>query len=539
MANVLRMEKRILVQQLLDLGWSYRKIQAETGIRRETVARYDPDHPKNRTTGSEELTGPAKVPTDRSGEKRPNCPPGCDGSEPDSDCLADESYSLNTGKIHRKPTCTSLAAVHDKLIQRKLSQGLTAKRIYQDLASEEGFAGGYDSVKRYVRKLKAKQPRVFARIHSLPGQEAQIDFGQGAPTLKDGRWVRPWFFKMVLSYSRHSYEEVVWKQDIESFIRCHQHAFQSFGGVPRLVRLDNLKAGVLVVHLYEPELNPVYAAFARHAGFVPLPCLPGRPEHKGKTESGVGYTKNNALKGCKFPSLEAQNQHLRHWNRSWARTRIHGTTKKQVWALFAQFERPALGPLPQKPFGFFKMGRRTVHQDGHIEVDRAYYSVPHRLMGRTLTIHYNTLWVKAFWGSERVAFHRKVEPGRFKTEKTHLPVGKSLSAEEFTQRLLDRCGQIGPQCRLWALSALKVRQQLALRPIQGVLHLSQKYTADKIDWACAQAINMGSLRYHTVKLFSEGDQPTPQNGSELLSQHDLIRSLHEYGDYVQALAQQT
>jgi len=535
MANVLKMEKQILVQQLLDLGWSYRRIQAETGIRRETVAKYDPDHPNDRTTASK----PAKVPTDPSAGKRLNCLPGCDGQKPDSECSADESSAVPTGNILRKPTRTSLAAVHDKLIQQKLSQGLTAKRIYQDLVSEQGFRGSYDSVKRYVRKLVAKHPRVFARIHSLPGEEAQVDFGKGAPTLKDGRWVRPWLFKMVLSYSRHSYEEVVWKQDIESFIRCHQHAFQSFGGVPRLVRLDNLKAGVLVAHLYVPELNPVYAAFARHAGFVPLPCLPRRPEHKGKTESGVGYTKNNALKACKFHSLEAQNEHLRRWNRSWARTRIHGTTKKQVWALFTQVERPALQPLPERPFGLFKVARRTMHRDGHIEVDRAYYSVPHRFVGQTLTVHYNTVWVKAFSGSQRVAFHRKVEPGRFKTEKAHLPAEKSLSAEEFTQRLLERCGQIGPQCRLWALKALKVRRQLALRPIQGVLRLGQKYSADKVNQACAQAMKMGSLRYHTIRLFCDQEQPTLGNGPELLCQHDLIRSLHEYGDYLEALAQQT
>ena len=178
------------------------------------------------------------------------------------------------------------------------------------------------------------------------------------------------------------------------------------------------------------------------------------------------------MNACKFHSLEAQNHHPRGWNRSWARTRIHGTTKKQVWALFTQVERPALQPLPQKPFGLFKVGKRTVHRHGYIEVDRAYYSVPHRFVEQTLTVHYNTVWVKGFWGSQRVAFHRKVEPGRFKTEKAHLPAEKSLSAEEFTQRLPDRCGQTGPQCRLWALKALRVRRQLALRPIQGVLRLN-------------------------------------------------------------------
>ena len=119
---------------------------------------------------------------------------------------------------------------------------------------EEGFEHSYDSVKRYVRRLKKKVPEVFARLHTAPGEEAQVDFGEGAPTLKNGRYKRPWLFKIVLSHSRHSYEEVVWGQDVETFIRCHERAFDALGGVPRIVILHNLKSGVLKANLYEPDL---------------------------------------------------------------------------------------------------------------------------------------------------------------------------------------------------------------------------------------------------------------------------------------------
>ena len=179
----------------------------------------------------------------------------------------------------KKPTRTSEAQAHDAVIREKVKQELSAERIYQDLVVEYAYPHSYDSVKRYVRKLKAKTPKLFARIHTAAGEEAQVDFGKGAPTEKSGRYHRPWLFKLVLSYSRHSYEEVVWHQDVESFIRCHVRAFHAFGGVPKLIRLDNLKAGVLKAHLYEPELNPLYAAFAKQAGFSSLPCLPGKPEH--------------------------------------------------------------------------------------------------------------------------------------------------------------------------------------------------------------------------------------------------------------------
>jgi len=443
-------------------------------------------------------------------QKRPKCPPT------------------------RRPTRQSSAVPYHDFICQRLEIGLTAQRIYQDLIAEHDFTSSYDSVKRYVRKLKKTQPRVYVRIHTAAGEEAQVDFGTGAPTLKNGRYKRPWLFKMVLSYSRHAYEEVVWHQDVETFIRCHERAFAFFGGVPKLIRLDNLKSGVLKAHLYEPTLNPVYAEFAKHTGFVPLPCLPGKPEHKGKTESGVGYTQNNALKGLKFDSLEAQNTHLRHWNKTWARTRVHGTTKKQVWQLFVEKERSELQTLPEKPFQFFKIGQRKVHPDGHIEVGRAYYSAPHHCVGKILSVHFNNLWVKVFDGSERVAFHRTAQPGRFQTEKHHLPAHKTLTSEQFKNKLVSQAATIGPHCKLWALKAIKERDRLALRPIQGVLRLQDKYAPEQLDWACRQALKLNSVRYTTVKALCE-DQPQAHQQLELLQQHEIIRALDGYQTYLNTL----
>ena len=500
MANVLKMEKQILIRQLLALGWSYRRIQDETGIRRETVAKYDP----RRQGETPRSSKPANVPTDPS-----NCPP------------------INFPS-------RSHAAIHDQIIRKKLTQGLHAKRIYQDLVTEYDYPHSYDSVKRYVRSIKKKTPKAYARIHTPPAYEAQVDFGQGAPTLKNGKYVKPWLFKMVLSFSRHSYEEVVWHQDVETFIRCHERAFESFGGVPEIIRIDNLKSGVLKANLYDPEHNPVYAAFAKHAGFVPLPCLPRKPEHKGKVESGIGYTQENALKGTKFQSLEEQNAYLRGWNRTWARTRIHGTTKKQVWVLF-QSERHALKPLPEKHFPYFKIASRSVHPDGHIEVERAYYSIPHRYIGQRVIVHYNSLWVKAFVKNIRIAFHRKISPGRFRTNRDHLPENKSLTAEEYKQRLLAKAGQIGPDCLRWANMALKTRDQLAFRAIQGVVRLTAKYSHQVINRACKEASAMGRFRYHTIKLLCDDNLQTHHYGPELTQEHEIIRSMKDYQDLFNAI----
>ncbi|MFH2053288.1 MAG: integrase core domain-containing protein [bacterium] len=126
-------------------------------------------------------------------------------------------------------------------------------------------------------------------------------------------------------------EEGVWDQKLETFLRLHEIAFEDFGGVPQIVRQDNLKAAVVRACLYDPNSKDVDAAFARHWGFTPLPIRPRTPQENGKQERSGGYVKDNALKGRRFDSLQEQNEFLKWWNRTVARLRIHGTTRQQVW----------------------------------------------------------------------------------------------------------------------------------------------------------------------------------------------------------------
>jgi len=490
------MEKQHQIRALLELGWTYRAIERETGIRRETISGYD--HRKA-----------AKVPTE-DGLKPANCP----------------------------PSSRSSAAEYRTSIEDGLKQGHSAQRIYQDIKVQWKADVSYDAVKRFCRILKKKEPQVYARIHSAPGEEAQVDFGLGAPTFNGKIYRRPYLFKMVLSYSRHSYEEVVWHQDVETFIRCHERAFQAFGGVPKTIRLDNLKSGVLSANLFEPVLNPTYQQFSEHSGFVAIPCLPRKPEHKGKVEAGVKYTQDNALKGCRFESLEQQNGHLRHWNRTWARRRIHGTTKQQVQKMFSE-ERDRLKTLPPGEFEYFKIGTRTVHADGHIEVARAYYSVPHQYLGRRVTVHFNSKWVKILGplsdSLEPIAFHRTIIPGRFRTESQHLPHKKTFSIVSYTRYLIEKCGHIGPDCEKWAHFILEERQQRAFRPIQGILSLKKKYGNLRVNQACENAIKLNAFHYHTVKSLCEDSlEDEPQR--ELIQDHELIRSTSEYSAYLNNLS---
>ena len=336
MGNSLKMEKQQQIQALATLGWPDRAISRATGIYRGTISKY-----------RKEFQNQPKVPIESSPPLSENPP----------EVPADLPPLPTTNSSQIQPYTQN---IRDALLQK-----LTAQHIYQDLVEEHGYTGSYDAVKRYARKLRKKVRGFTDRLEHLPGKEAQVDFGKSTcRILIDNKWKRVWFFKMTLSCSKHSYEELVEKQDLETFLQCHEHAFAFFGGVPEIVTIDNLKAGVIEASIFDPILNETYLKFATHWGFAANPCMPFRPEHKGVVERDVSYTKHNALDGRRFDGLEEANAFLRHWNKRWARTRIHGTTRCQVWKLFCDIERPRLRPVAEKPFEFFNICVRKVDVNG-------------------------------------------------------------------------------------------------------------------------------------------------------------------------------
>jgi len=344
MGNVLGMEKIQQIQVLAKLGWSDRAIGSQMEVDRGTVGKYrglSQSPPEVPADPPLEGQNPPEVPADSAlgTEQNPPKVPTDFGPLP------------STNSVQLRP--------HMERVRAKFLQQLTAQRIYQDLVEEHGYQGSYDSVKRYVKKVRKKLRRYWQHLPHPPGREAQVDFGKSpCKVLVNGRYRHVWLFKMTLSCSKHSYEELVLRQDIETFIRCHEHAFAAWGGVPEIITLDNLKSGVLQASLYDPLLNQVYQAFCAHWCVAANPCAPRRPQHKGVVERDVGYTKGNALAGRRFESLEEGNRFLGHWNKHWARTRIHGTTKCQVWKMFCEVEQPRLRALAATPFVYFAVAKR-------------------------------------------------------------------------------------------------------------------------------------------------------------------------------------
>jgi len=428
------------------------------------------------------------------------------------------------------------------IIVAKLDQGLTAKRIHQDLAQEHGFEAKYHSVRRFVGRLQRTRPLPFRRMECEPGEEAQIDFGTGAPVIMPdakastpvakGRRKRTHVFRIVLSHSRKGYSESVFRQTTEEFIRCIENAFQHFGGVPKTLVIDNLKAAVTKADWFDPDLNPKIQAFCEHYGTVILPTKPRTPRHKGKIERGVDYVQENGLKGHQFASLADQNRHLLDWETSVADTRIHGTTRKQVGKVFTEVERPALLPLPVTRFPSFHEAERTVHRDGHVEVDRAYYSVPPEHVAREVWVRWDSRIVRIFNAQmEQIAVHVKHEPGRFSTQSPHIASEKISGVERGAAWLLDKASLIGFETQRWAEAMINQRGIQGVRVLQGLLSLTHKHPCDLIDKACQIAQTHGEYRLRTIRQLIKREEPQ-QEQFEFIQEHPIIRSLSDYEDLV-------
>ena len=193
---------------------------------------------------------------------------------------------------------------------------------------------------------------------------------------------------LTLGYSRKCVRLLTFQSSTRIWAELHERAFRRLGGAVKIVVPDNLGEGVLKPDIYDATLNPLYRDVLAHYGAVAVPCRVADPDRKGKVESGVGHAQKTPLKGQRFESLEEAQTYLDKWEERWADTRIHGTTKRQVSAMFAE-EKPALLPLPLEPFRYYQYGERTVHLDGCVEVEAAYYSAPPGWIGRPVQVQWD------------------------------------------------------------------------------------------------------------------------------------------------------
>ncbi len=512
--------QRATVYTLLERGSTQREIARITGIDRKTVRSYQRRRQAEQSNSPGVATGPDAMAAHVAAQIPPPWPPA--------------------------PTsvAASLCEPYRDFIEAQLRLKRNATAIYQDLVDVHGFAGQYNSVKRFVARLRHKEPEQFDRLSFLPAEEMQVDYGEGAPTRVPGsnRYRKPRLFVATLRYSRASFRHVVWKSSQQVWAELHERAFRHFGGCPQYVVLDNLKEGVIKPDLYEPELNPVYAATLAHYGVVADPARVRDPNRKGTVEHAIGHTQATALKGRRFESIEEQNTFLAQWEKNWAAKRIHGTERRQVQAMFAE-ERPHLKALPLLGMQYFEEVQRTVCDDSCVRVEHSSYAARPAVIGSKVRVRIFAQRIQIFdlQTGTLLRSHPKAErPGTVVLPQDE----RVFNPSRETRLILRQAGQIGEHAARLCQLLFAIEGRVGQRKLWGIVGLVRRYPAHCVNAACAQALEQGIYSFKRVQALTEalfadaleaietqagGEHVTPTTAT-LTQQHELIRDADEYGD---------
>jgi transposase len=517
MSNVLSEEKKQQVIALGKLGWPLRRIEQATGVRRETAGAYLKAAGIGvRPPGAWGRRAPAKPANEVTTDSA--------DSKPANELTTDFSPPISPPTGNRR--VASACEPFREWIEQGLRRGRNAMAIWQDLVSDRGFPHGYQTVKRFVHKLRGStEPQAVGIIQTVAGEEAQVDYGSG-PMVRDpqsGKYRRTRLFVLTLGYSRKSVRLLVWRSSSRVWAELHEQAFRRLGGCPRLVVLDNLREGVIVADIYDPTLNPLRDVLA-HYGVVAMPCRIQDPDRKGKVEAGVGHAQKTPLKGLRFESLEKAQAYLDRWEERWADTRIHGTTKRQVAVMFAE-EKPSLLKLPLEPFRYYQYGERVVHLDGCVEVEAAYYGLPPGWIGRLVKVQWDGLHVRILHPgtNQLLREHLRQKRGWYRVKSEDYPKRMPFS----TEQLLRRAGHAGNQIGVLCVAIYQRQGEAGIRRMLGILSLAKKYGTAALEDACAAALEIGVPEYRFVRRYLE------RRPQLTLRQVDpLIRELTEYRDFI-------
>ncbi len=397
----------------------------------------------------------------------------------------DYSYNRSSKLDKYKEEITSL-----------VKKGLSAKRIYEDICETKKVKISYSAINRYVSKIKKSLgSEYFFVLHSQAGEEMQVDFGYVG--MIEGK--KAWVFVATLSYSRYMYATIVYSQSVPNFIKSHIKAFEYFGGVPKKVKIDNLKSAVLNNKFYEVQYQYEYHRFSKQYGFEITPCKVRAPQEKGKVESGVKYIKSSFLKAREFKNIDEANNRLQEWLNNKANKRVHGTTRKIPLELFKDQEKDLLKALPASKEEFITSSyyKRKVHKKiSHVFYEYVYYSVPYKYAGCEVIVYDDSKLLRFVYKGKEIAIHQKEsKKGVYVTSKEHCPIDDINNnkkedlilkkAHEYTQTFLSLVKENSP----------KSYRKIA----KGVESLIKEYGYDIIELCSKRALKYGNISYKEIK----------------------------------------
>jgi transposase len=371
------------------------------------------------------------------------------------------------------------------------------------------FPGSLSAVKRMCARLSRERgiapDEVAIPVETEPGHIAQVDFTYVGKLYDPEQGVlrKSWLFLMSLGHSRHMYCQLVFDQKVETWIRLHVEAFESFGGVPRVIVPDNLKAAVIRAAFAvddEPAVHRTYRELARHYGFQVDPTPPRSPEKKGKVESNAKYVKGNFFAPREPSDIVRARVDLQLWVREIAGQRVHGTTGRRPLEVFELEERSALLPLPPSRYELVLWKHAQLHRDCHVQIDGAFYSAPWKLVGNQLWARCTKRDVTLYHGDERLWVHSRVPRGKRSTVEAHLPEGRGELRHRGREHWLVRAKAIGPETLLLVEEVFASDDVLVkLRPVQAIVSHLADFPPERAEAAAKRARHFGSRSYVAIR----------------------------------------
>jgi len=394
-------------------------------------------------------------------------------------------------------------AVYQTVIEKLLAKKyMKPKQAYRILERDHEYPLSYSSFKRYINIKYPKQPRNCLRIEVKAAEEAQVDFGSAGMMYdpETGKMRRAHIFILALSYSRLPFVEFVFDQGQVTWVKCHIHAFEFFGGMPERIILDNLKSGILRPNTYDPVFNRAYAECAKHYGFIIDPAKIARGEHKGKVERKIPTVRQQFLSSHDFRDIREANEKVTEWCSHDYGMQVHGTTKRKPLEVFLLQEKPLLKPLPEERFDMPLWKEAKAHPDHHIVFDKNYYSVPTRYVGKKVWVRGGLQNVQIFHDGEMIKTHvRSYGEGAWRTDEMDYPPHKSrylLKTTEYYQHEALKYGEYVCQVVTRIMTEHAYRN---LRKVQAIFRLSEKYGIEAMNLTCKRCIFYEDYRISTMK----------------------------------------
>jgi transposase len=407
--------------------------------------------------------------------------------------------------------------------------GVTRWLLWQEYKTAHPDGWQYSVFCEQLKRWLMTQEPVL-RQHHAPGDKLFVDYAGQTVLITDrytGEVRAAQIFVGVLGCSNLTYAEATWTQQLPDWLGAHVRMLDYFGGVPAAIVPDNLKSAVHRALRYEPELNPSYQDFAEHYEVTILPARVKKPRDKAKVEAGVLIVERwilARLRNRTFFSLGELNAAIAELLED-LNTRPFKKLEGCRRSRFAALEASVLRPLPMQRYEFGEWRRAKVHPDYHVEVKRAYYSVPYRLIGQRVDVRLTASMVEIFDGGKRVAAHlRSQTRGRRSTRDEHRPPPHAAVIEHSLAHVFERAERVGPATTevIKRQTKRRTHPEETLRSAQGILRLARDFAPEQLEAACKRALALQSYSYRAVRALIEAPAP-PTAHPALDLAHDNIR----------------